>query len=393
MAVKSFDPATGRVELVGALAEPPKQGERVVVDFGSRLQSGRKHYMHHCMHCHGVTGDGEGPTAEYLNPRPRDYRLGIFKFTSTPNKEPPTREDLHRTIYEGIPGTYMPSFALLEPEVVDAIAEYVRWLSMRGVLEKELVEELGVNGLKFSLADIEAEAESLEIVHRAAVKRWEDGGRKGPAPEPPTSREAIRRQRLEEFQEFQNEELAGLVDDTGDDIARDWTQAELLATAILPDEPHTPSTPESRARGRLLYLRNDCQNCHGLTGEGNGPLTREFSENTETKEQNPTPGLFDVWGQPVQPRNLHSGIYRGGRRPLDVYRRIHAGISGTPMPTFGSKLSDAQIWDLVNYVMSIPYEDMATGAEPPATVADDGEAEPAEQAETAALTTPGAADR
>ena len=33
---------------------------------GHKLQAGRRLYMQHCMHCHGVTGDGNGPTARYI---------------------------------------------------------------------------------------------------------------------------------------------------------------------------------------------------------------------------------------------------------------------------------------------------------------------------------------
>ena len=40
-------------------------------------------YRRHCGHCHGTTGDGLGPTALLLNPYPRDYRQGKFKFKST----------------------------------------------------------------------------------------------------------------------------------------------------------------------------------------------------------------------------------------------------------------------------------------------------------------------
>ena len=63
------------------------------------------------------------------------------------------------------------------------------------------------------------------------------------------------------------------------------------------------------------------------------------------------------------PRNLRQGIYRGGRRPLDIYRRIYAGINGMPMPgvgpaTPGAKgtLEPDEIWNLVDYVLSLPYE-------------------------------------
>ena len=37
-------------------------------------------YRKHCVHCHGITGDGRGPTALFLNPYPRDYRQGVYKF-------------------------------------------------------------------------------------------------------------------------------------------------------------------------------------------------------------------------------------------------------------------------------------------------------------------------
>ena len=40
-------------------------------------------YRQQCGHCHGTTGDGDGPTAALLNPYPRDYRRGLFKFKST----------------------------------------------------------------------------------------------------------------------------------------------------------------------------------------------------------------------------------------------------------------------------------------------------------------------
>ena len=35
------------------------------------------------------------------------------------------------------------------------------------------------------------------------------------------------------------------------------------------------------------------------------------------------------------PRNLREGSYRGGRRPIDIFWRVSAGIAGTPMPAGG----------------------------------------------------------
>jgi hypothetical protein len=64
------------------------------------------------------------------------------------------------------------------------------------------------------------------------------------------------------------------------------------------------------------------------------------------------------------------GIYRGGRRPLDIFRRIHQGIAGTPMPAAGrdeknptGALKPEEIWNLVDYVRSLPFEDASEPAQ------------------------------
>jgi hypothetical protein len=63
------------------------------------------------------------------------------------------------------------------------------------------------------------------------------------------------------------------------------------------------------------------------------------------------------------PRNLREGVYRGGRRPLDLFWRIAAGIRGMPMPGIGpaaqgaqGTLSQQEIWQIVDYVQSLPFE-------------------------------------
>jgi hypothetical protein len=63
------------------------------------------------------------------------------------------------------------------------------------------------------------------------------------------------------------------------------------------------------------------------------------------------------------PRNLREGSYRGGRRPLDIFWRVSAGIAGTPMPAGGPATEGAQgtltqeeIWQIVDYVHSLPFE-------------------------------------
>ena len=40
----------------------------------------------------------------------------------------------------------------------------------------------------------------------------------------------------------------------------------------------------------------------------------------------------DDWGNPLRPANLNRGVYKGGRRPIDIYWRIAKGINGAQMP-------------------------------------------------------------
>jgi len=67
-------------------------------------------YIRRCSFCHGLLGDGEGPAAPYMDPRPRDFTLGTFKFRTTQSGELPTNEDLFRTVSRGLPGTAMQAF-------------------------------------------------------------------------------------------------------------------------------------------------------------------------------------------------------------------------------------------------------------------------------------------
>ena len=71
----------------------------------------------------------------------------------------------------------------------------------------------------------------------------------------------------------------------------------------------------------------------------------------------------------IRPRNLRLGVYRGGRRPIDLYWRIHNGIEGSNMPQVPLREPDdppekkgitrVDLWDLINYVRSLPYEELS----------------------------------
>ncbi len=110
------------------------------------LARGSVVYRRWCMPCHGASGSGEPAHAVEAGPMPRDYRSGVFKFvTAFPPPAlkkkglgaagKPRREDLIRTVRNGIEGTIMPAFpALSDREVEDAVS-YVIHLSVRGEVE------------------------------------------------------------------------------------------------------------------------------------------------------------------------------------------------------------------------------------------------------------------
>ena len=69
------------------------------------------------------------------------------------------------------------------------------------------------------------------------------------------------------------------------------------------------------------------------------------------------PFRYDDWGTLVRPMNLTIGVYRGGRRPIDIFWRIKGGIGPSGMPKTGLD-NDKDIWDVVNFVQALPYPQM-----------------------------------
>jgi len=195
-------------------------------------------YREHCAHCHGITGDGAGPTAAFLNPYPRDYRKGQFKFKSTPVGQKPTHHDLKRIVLEGIPGTAMPSFKLLPDLEVEALVEYVKYLSIRGEVERRLL-----------MATSELEEKRLVTVVSASASAAEKAA--------------------------QQEQVA-LVKEIVADTAAKWDGAAAAVTAI-PQRPALTKDERTASvkRGRELYYGTvaNCVKCHGDSALGDGQST------------------------------------------------------------------------------------------------------------------------
>ncbi len=84
-------------------------------------------YDRFCLACHGARGDGDGPATPWLDPPPRDFTAGRFKWVSTGDASAPTRGDLADVIRWGAPGTAMHPFAAsLDDGQVEALVDVVR---------------------------------------------------------------------------------------------------------------------------------------------------------------------------------------------------------------------------------------------------------------------------
>src|SRR2546428_353773 len=109
--------------------------------------AGKAVYERKCLLCHGEKGDGKGPAAELLDPKPRDFTSGIYKIRTTAGQAP-QRPDLHRGISGrkrwtfrgggsrteiatrlaiGVLGTPMPTFidSVEKPEDIWHLTNYV----------------------------------------------------------------------------------------------------------------------------------------------------------------------------------------------------------------------------------------------------------------------------
>ena len=111
---------------------------------GSESSLGKVLYEGRCVQCHGKDGKGNGPAASVLNPRPRDFTSGKFKFRSTESGSIPTDDDLLNSIRNGLHGTAMPDWKpFLQGDSLNAILAYVKSFSPRFQNDKPKIVSIG----------------------------------------------------------------------------------------------------------------------------------------------------------------------------------------------------------------------------------------------------------
>ena len=229
------------------------------------LEHGLAMYAANCASCHGVGGLGDGPQAEALVPRPRNFASGSFKIGTTPSGLP-TDDDLVKSIRHGMLPAMMPPWPQLTDGELRSLAMAVRHLAIEGRVTDKLRRDPAF-GREKALA-----------VARAALD----------------SRPPI----------------------------------------VLPPKPASLDLE----RGKTFYA-NNCAMCHDP--DGRGKLREDLVDNEEN---------------PIQARDLTTGVYKGGDSLDDIAMRIVRGMPGGPMPANPSILPE-DLWSTAVYVKSFANVD------------------------------------
>lgn len=91
-------------------------------------------YQLRCAVCHGEKGAGDGPAADFLFPRPRDFTGGLWKYKTSPGDLPPRDTDLFETIRSGLTGTSMPGWStVLTDQQISGLVALLKQFDTSGV--------------------------------------------------------------------------------------------------------------------------------------------------------------------------------------------------------------------------------------------------------------------
>ncbi|OGQ04044.1 MAG: hypothetical protein A3F82_06810 [Deltaproteobacteria bacterium RIFCSPLOWO2_12_FULL_44_12] len=180
------------------------------------VEKGKQLYSVQCAVCHGAAGKGDGPGAPALNPKPRDFTSGYWRFGGQPTH-------VFKTISEGSPGTAMAAFGTLGVEERWSLVHFVR-----------------------SIAPNPPDDKPEDLAALGGDKKTDQG--------PGTMDQGLQKPVQQIPISFAMKRLA---------------KEEMAASdvAVLPEGK------QAEGLGEKLYQAN-CLSCHGLSGKGGVPITR-----------------------------------------------------------------------------------------------------------------------
>jgi high-affinity iron transporter len=116
MRIARWAVALASLSVAGALAAPAKPTAPPRTP--DLLDAGKAAYTANCAACHGATGEGNGPVAFALNPKPRNFVKDAFKGGDSV-------EAVFNTITYGLAGTKMVGYPQLPERDRWGLAYYV----------------------------------------------------------------------------------------------------------------------------------------------------------------------------------------------------------------------------------------------------------------------------
>jgi len=99
---------------------PPVDPQSLMADSPALISRGKDRFEKNCMQCHGASGQGDGPAAGTMNPRPRNFTVPEKWVNGS------DLPSVYKTLSEGIRGSSMASFDYMSKRDRMALAHYVR---------------------------------------------------------------------------------------------------------------------------------------------------------------------------------------------------------------------------------------------------------------------------
>jgi DMSO reductase family type II enzyme heme b subunit len=158
-----------------AIPEGFKKGELAPEPPAEMIEAGKRVYFTKCVWCHGVDGAGDGPGADRLWPRPRNFNQGTFKIRVTASGELPLfdakksasgQNDLFDTVTHGLPGSAMPSWEGILTE--EQRLQVLSFVTTQLVKDRKFTDKESESQTILQMADLKPKEASEESKKRGS---------------------------------------------------------------------------------------------------------------------------------------------------------------------------------------------------------------------------------
>ena len=129
-------PLTSWAQLTHFDIDSRMNAESHIGNITGHAKDAKADYRRYCVVCHGDLGDGNGESFPWVDPKPRNFQLGVFKCRSTPTGTLPTDEDLFDTIARGLDRSNMPQWSTFTKQQRADLVAWVKHFSPRWTNEK-----------------------------------------------------------------------------------------------------------------------------------------------------------------------------------------------------------------------------------------------------------------